>query len=190
MRTCQKCRKDFKTYVVIDGIKRILGNRKFCLRCSPFGAHNTRATLEPRSTRLICGCGRKYKLDRSKGHSIDGCNSCTQRRKQLDKRERLKSFFGGACQLCGYDRCVTALDYHHVDPATKLFEISTGLNRSWSKVLAEAKKCVLICSNCHREIHSGLIPKEAVNACWVSKVKAPPLQGGDAGFDPQSTHKA
>lgn len=70
---------------------------------------------------------------------------------------------GGKCMLCGYDRCIWALDLHHIDADTKTFSLSvTGLTRSWEKIKKEADKCVLLCANCHREVHAGFVqlPKE------------------------------
>ena len=77
---------------------------------------------------------------------------------------------GGRCILCGYDRCVAALQFHHVDPAQKSFGLgSRGLARSIDKLRAEAKKCVLVCANCHAEVEAGLTelpcpPAERVSA--------------------------
>jgi transposase-like protein len=64
---------------------------------------------------------------------------------------------GGACLICGYDRCVAALHFHHLDPSRKSFTLALGGNtRSLDKVRAEARKCVVLCANCHAEVESGL----------------------------------
>lgn len=64
---------------------------------------------------------------------------------------------GGKCQVCGYKRCVWALDFHHYDDSTKKFNLSMeGMSKSWKLIAEEVSKCVLVCSNCHREIHSGI----------------------------------
>jgi len=69
-------------------------------------------------------------------------------------REMALEYKGGKCQICGYDKCLAALDFHHIDPTQKDFGISAkGYTRSWEKVKLEVDKCVLICANCHREIH-------------------------------------
>lgn len=64
--------------------------------------------------------------------------------------------FGGQCKTCGYKKNFAALEFHHVDPATKSFQldIRSLSNRKWSSILEEGKKCVLLCSNCHAEIHN------------------------------------
>lgn len=80
----------------------------------------------------------------------------TKRRRKL--KEMAVESRGGRCQLCGYDKCISALDFHHVDESLKSFSLGTrGLTRSWNKIEAEIKKCLLVCSNCHREIHAGMI---------------------------------
>lgn len=78
------------------------------------------------------------------------------------RRRKLKAmvveYKGGKCILCGYKRSMWAFDLHHIDEATKEFGLSTrGLTRSWEKIKAEADKCVLVCANCHREIHAGIV---------------------------------
>jgi 5-methylcytosine-specific restriction endonuclease McrA len=84
-----------------------------------------------------------------------------KRRKKL--REMAVQFRGGRCQLCGYNKCTSAFEFHHIDPHQKDFDISmNGLTRAWSKVRAELRRCVLLCANCHREIHAGItqLPKK------------------------------
>lgn len=78
-----------------------------------------------------------------------------KRRKKI--REMSIEYLGSKCEICGYDRCHDALDFHHRDPGRKEFGISQkGLTRSWKRVKAELKKCILLCANCHREVHAGI----------------------------------
>jgi transposase-like protein len=77
------------------------------------------------------------------------------------RRRRIKQILvaeaGGACQLCGYDRAPQALHFHHVDPEQKLFSLALrGVARSLERCRAEARKCVLLCANCHAEVEAGL----------------------------------
>jgi hypothetical protein len=65
---------------------------------------------------------------------------------------------GGCCVVCGYDRCVISLHFHHVDRAQKSFGINLGYGKSLAAYRAEAAKCVLVCANCHGEIETGLVP--------------------------------
>jgi hypothetical protein len=65
---------------------------------------------------------------------------------------------GGACSLCGYDRHIGALQFHHRHGGTKEFGLSErGLTRSLEAVRSEAAKCVLVCANCHSELEAGIV---------------------------------
>lgn len=73
-------------------------------------------------------------------------------------RRRLKQkavdYKGGKCERCNYNKCIAALEFHHTDPEKKDFSISSGGHtRAWDKVKEELDKCILVCSNCHKEIH-------------------------------------
>ena len=64
---------------------------------------------------------------------------------------------GDACNLCGYSKVQGALEFHHIDPSQKEFGIAMdGVCRDIEKDLAEVRKTILVCANCHREIHEGL----------------------------------
>jgi hypothetical protein len=71
---------------------------------------------------------------------------------------------GGCCAVCGYDRCMVNLHFHHVDPATKSFTMSVASGKGLDKLREEAKKCVLVCANCHGEIESGVIASPPAGA--------------------------
>ncbi len=65
---------------------------------------------------------------------------------------------GGTCGVCGYNRCIGALEFHHPDSSKKEFSISSdGMTRLWKRVQSEIRKCILVCANCHREIHAGML---------------------------------
>jgi len=71
--------------------------------------------------------------------------------KQRKKIELVK-YKGGKCKICGYDKCIQALEFHHLDPLKKDFNISSN-SFSFEKMKKEVDKCILICSNCHKELH-------------------------------------
>ena len=79
---------------------------------------------------------------------------------------------GGCCSVCGYDRCVVNLVFHHVDPSKKAFAISTSTGKSLSAYREEATKCVLVCANCHGEIETGQIPSPMPGARWNGRGRA------------------
>lgn len=78
-----------------------------------------------------------------------------------NSRARLKSravyVLGGKCQICGYDKCQQALEFHHINPLEKEFTIQENCNRSWDTIKNEIQKCALLCANCHREVHANII---------------------------------
>lgn len=63
---------------------------------------------------------------------------------------------GGKCSICGYDKCDRALEFHHIDPLKKDFGISRMLTRPINELKEECDKCILLCSNCHAELHQAL----------------------------------
>ncbi len=76
-----------------------------------------------------------------------------KRRKKI--RQMAIEYKGGCCKVCGYDRCIEALEFHHNNSNGKDFSISDkGYTRSWAKVKEELDKCMLLCANCHRETHA------------------------------------
>jgi transposase-like protein len=94
---------------------------------------------------------------RDDGYRCTACRSgaVTARRRRV--KRILLAEAGGACALCGYDRCIAALHFHHVDPASKSFALAAaGVTRSLAAARAEARKCVVLCANCHAEVESGM----------------------------------
>ena len=89
-----------------------------------------------------------------------GTYKCKECRKDavIDIRRRNKiklvEYKGGKCERCGYDKCIDALEFHHLNPDEKDFGVSCGDTRSLEKLKAEADKCIMVCANCHREIHA------------------------------------
>ena len=104
--------------------------------------------------------------DRSEYYTKDGgrlhaeCKACFIKRKQesyYDKKKFVQSLVGTSCTVCGYDRTWNALELHHKDPNEKEFGVSRMWGMSEKKIEKEVAKCVLLCSNCHREVHAGLL---------------------------------
>lgn len=85
------------------------------------------------------------------------CTKCrqdavTKRRRKV--KQLLTEYKGGECEICGYNKCIAALEFHHLDPSKKEFGIgSSGNTIKLEKAKKEVDKCMLICSNCHKEIH-------------------------------------
>jgi len=78
-----------------------------------------------------------------------------QQSRGLNRKVELIESMGGKCEICGYERNYAAMSFHHTTPQEKetTLDIRTLSNSSWEKIREEAKKCQLLCSNCHMEIH-------------------------------------
>lgn len=156
MADCRRCGARIPATATIGGKTRVLSSRRYCLSCSPFGAHNTRRLdASPAETMRRCAvCEKPYPAGR--GQYADTCRSCRVVRRRQDLKKLAVAHLGGRCALCGYDRCLAALQFHHLEPGQKDFQVAE-YSRSWERVRAEAEKCLLVCANCHAEVHAGLV---------------------------------
>ena len=88
------------------------------------------------------------------------CKKCVVeavQRRRWEIKKKAVEYKGGKCCKCGYNKCIDALEFHHIDPTQKDFGIGNkGYTRSWKRVKEELDKCDLVCSNCHKEIHFEL----------------------------------
>jgi hypothetical protein len=78
------------------------------------------------------------------------------KRLRIAKKEFVIDYLGGKCILCGYSKCQRALHCHHVDETTKDMDRHSLTTLAYSKLEEELKKCVLLCSNCHMEVHDDI----------------------------------
>lgn len=114
---------------------------------------------------VCCQCSTKKELNkdnfyiRKDGRYHVWCKPCG-RRKSIERLREYKvacvEYKGGKCQICGYNKYFGALDFHHLDSSKKDFTIA-GSNKTLKGLKPELDKCVLLCSNCHRETHAGLV---------------------------------
>ncbi|RLI45303.1 hypothetical protein DRO61_10780 [Candidatus Bathyarchaeota archaeon] len=74
-------------------------------------------------------------------------------------KQRIVDAFGGQCCICGYNKYNGSLSLHHIDPSTKDARVSKFMANpcSWERIVTEARKCILVCNNCHSELHGGVI---------------------------------
>lgn len=80
-------------------------------------------------------------------------NGQTLRKNRRELLHEIKQELGGKCMICGYDKSLYPLQFHHVDPDTKEFTMMNAETRmSIKKIADELRKCVLLCRNCHIEI--------------------------------------
>lgn len=155
MKKCLNCATEFKSWLWIDNKFRNLSSRKYCLTCSPFGKHNT-TNIRPIDNKYNCqSCSKIYIYNHQKGHTKVECNSCNANRNRRSKKIWALKYLGGKCYLCGYDKCVGALHFHHREPGEKAYAIAEMMNKSLKSLQAELDKCDLLCANCHAEIHNA-----------------------------------
>ena len=114
------------------------GTREITLRCSRHGM-------------------TRFRRRRAGGFRCVRCRSEAVARRRRQIKRILVDEAGGACKLCDYARCLPALEFHHLAPSEKQFSLSQrGVTRSIERARAEARKCVLLCANCHAEVEAGV----------------------------------
>ena len=129
----------FESLKVKEGQVKEYGESRFCPRC--------KEDLKIQD----------FYSRRGKGFSSGYCKKCTglvshQAIKKF-KKECL-AYRGGKCINCGYNKCISALDFHHRDPSEKEFSISSIKRKKLTEqIKKELDKCDILCSNCHRELH-------------------------------------
>ncbi len=96
---------------------------------------------------------QKYVTIKTRTKKVSNSEAVIEWRKRTKKK--LVDYKGGKCQLCDYNKSLNALHFHHLDPNEKDFSIS-GKSLSFDKLKNEVDKCILVCSNCHSEIHEGI----------------------------------
>ena len=99
------------------------------------------------------------------------CKKCISEavtRRHQKVRRMLIEEAGGRCAVCGYSKCGFNMHFHHVEPANKAFAVNSGVGKALATLRAEAKKCVLVCANCHGEIEAGLIPSPPAGAKFAA----------------------
>jgi transposase len=132
--------------------------RRFALQTQP--AHYSRRD-GPKPHEIWRECGRHgwtvfRRVGRSGQYRCARCGQARVSRRRRRIKEILVAEAGGACRLCGYARYAGALQFHHLDPAQKRLEFAgRGLTRSLAVLREEARKCVLLCANCHAEVEAG-----------------------------------
>jgi len=84
-------------------------------------------------------------------------NYQAQQDRGRQRKLKLIEMRGGGCEICGYNKSLAALSFHHLDPSIKKMQLDLRSlsNRTWDVILSEFEKCQLVCANCHMELHHG-----------------------------------
>lgn len=143
--------------MVIDGVRRRLQIRKYCLTCSPWGKRNNKKLECIRIDGLkTCFTCNQDKAENLYSGTNGSCNICVAEKKRIERREckaKCIAYLGGKCIKCDYDKCPAAFDFHHKDPSQKDFAIGRQTWNEFEKLKPELDKCDLLCRNCHAEFH-------------------------------------
>lgn len=101
---------------------------------------------------------QKFFLRKPSGKRCTECAKQAVNKARRSMKMKAIEALGSCCKICGYNRCTEALEFHHLDPTQKDITISSeGYSKGWKVIEKELSKCVLLCSNCHREVHAGLL---------------------------------
>tara|TARA_Y100000310_G_scaffold344334_1_gene456507 strand:- start:527 stop:934 length:408 start_codon:yes stop_codon:yes gene_type:complete len=131
--------------------------KKYCSSCGKEIGKKTKTGLCIKCYGITRISKSKYGLSRK----LNPAEYFNGRKKQI--RKMLVEENGGKCCLCGYDKYTQVLDFHHLEPDKKEFELGVrDCCRSIKKIRDEAKKCVLLCANCHREVGNGFVSLDGI----------------------------
>lgn len=140
-----------KTYKVTDNL--IIEMQKYYDECGSSTKVGERFGLNRQTVCKYIVTNKKGKMTEEESKKSKSKNVVNWRK---DKKIKLIEYKGGCCEMCGYNKCVSALDFHHKDPKEKDFAIS-GKSYSFERLKKEVDKCILVCRNCHAEIHESII---------------------------------
>ena len=110
---------------------------------------------DPLKREMINARHRKY----NKTAKYKDMRNSHRRQWALREKQKAVNYAGGKCIICGYNKCLAAMDFHHKNPLEKDGYGGGALKSHWTfkKNKTEIDKCILVCVRCHREIHAGVI---------------------------------
>lgn len=157
MKICKKCGDNFPNTMIIDGKKRYLHVRSYCLNCSPFNEKRgyllrkqdndaKHAIKEGGSVRNCPICFRDFVVKGRKGNNV--CSNCRCWYRRYLNKKAIYSKMGNKCCECGCDN-LKILTMHHINPKNKSFDFAEKWHLGIDTLAKEAKKCILLCPNCH-----------------------------------------
>lgn len=150
-----------RTKTCSDCSNKILTTRKRCQDCHKKFLSIPRKRYKMTTETKCSGCGIEKTTENTFSPEIGiWCTKCRNCLKTINRnntasiKQECVTYKGGKCSKCGYNKSLAALDFHHLDPTKKDFTIAhkrgTAVNDT---IRAELDKCILLCANCHRELH-------------------------------------
>ena len=150
MNLCTSCQEKIPNVFVVNGTKKkVSNNRTQCFNCKPFGKKGR--TNASSVAKTMCNY-QNWPEEWKKEHQAK------TRLRGEDKKQKMIQIKGGCCEICGYNKSLRALTFHHRDPSNKKFGLDkeNTLRHSWNEILEELQKCNLLCANCHFELEESL----------------------------------
>mgnify|MGYP001589285892 CR=1 FL=1 len=103
-----------------------------------------------------------FHLKKTENRLSSWCKDCfykLQKTRWIDRKIKAVELLGGKCSICGYDKNLASLNFHHINPTEKEFGWPKLKEQKWESIVKELKKCSLICANCHCELHHPHLDK-------------------------------
>lgn len=150
MPICKQCTHKFPIATIIDGKKKILKSRSYCLNCSPFKSKFGQTIKSKNNIKVCLECGKESPWNKN-----NVCSTC--RKIKLRHKHKLKGIkiLGGHCKKCNESNPL-CLTFHHLDPNEKDFDLCQSWGtKKWDVLEKEIKKCCLLCANCHMIEHTS-----------------------------------
>lgn len=135
-------------------IKRICIDCKREKLCS--WQHSFTQTGKPEYRARCDNCFKKYLHKIRTTNKYREARNKTRKIKLLDRKRKMVDYLGSKCIKCGYNKCLSALTFHHRNPKAKEYVLGYIKDNNWQKIKKELDKCDLVCFNCHMEIHENV----------------------------------
>lgn len=136
------------TYAHCDCLEGLQNNEQQAERICPLCGQTFKPIYKGYTRKFCFNCSPSYSKNDGRAQNLTAIRRALKR--------QLVKYKGGKCEICGYNKCISALQFHHINSQEKDFTISEQLNLSnfnIQKYYNEVDKCILVCANCHAEIH-------------------------------------
>lgn len=154
---CLKCSNQIPPSITIEGMRhKTFHKRSYCYDCSPWNARNNHKLETYDPLHKECTICNLSKLRSEFSDTESRCKPCLNniiRQKRIEFKQSCLDYLTPYCVECKYDKCIAALQFHHIDKSIKDFDISRFRLTDFEKVKKELDKCIVLCSNCHAENH-------------------------------------
>lgn len=134
-------------------------DKKYCSKCKTEKSISEFQVKYKETGVLQSWCTQCLNAQKKKHYRANKKKYFLRNKKRISEIWDFVNQFKEKCEKCGYDKCKKALDFHHKDPSKKEIEIGKSAVNGWCKarIEKEIKKCIVLCKNCHAEIHASVV---------------------------------